>query len=197
MPLGWLPVPHLALAWIQLVEGTAQSLKSADAVLAELLQLAQAQHNDFHLMSVRATQAWSLALQGHSAEALSLLEKTVKRAWLGGHIRLFVDLGSGVRDLLQQLRERGVTPHYLDRILAAFLIDLPALTVSTSPTIDLTWREMEVLRLLAQHLTNQEIAARLVVTPVAVKKHLGRIYRKLGVDNRRAALARAAELNLL
>jgi LuxR family maltose regulon positive regulatory protein len=197
-PLGWLPVPHLALAWIQLAEATPESLKSADAVLAELLQLAQTQHNDFHLISVWATQAWSLSLQSQPADALRLLEHAVKQAWPGGHIRLFIDLGSIVRDMLRQLRGRGVTPLYLDRVLAAFAaapISLPAPTASAA--VNLTWRETEVLQLLAQHLTNQEIAAHLVVTPEAVKKHLQRIYRKLGVSDRRAAINRATELRLL
>jgi LuxR family maltose regulon positive regulatory protein len=200
-PLGWLPVPHLAFIWIQIAAGTAERLQVADTRLAELRQHAQAQHNVFHTISAQATQAWSLSVQGRKAEALSLLEEAVKLAWPGGHVRVFVDLGSAVRDLLQQLRARGVTPHYLDRVLAAmpaaFSIESRPSTAAAASAVDLTWREMEVLRLLAQHLTNQEIAAQLVVTPVAVKKHLGRIYRKLGVDNRRAALARAEELKLL
>jgi LuxR family transcriptional regulator, maltose regulon positive regulatory protein len=199
-PLGWLPVPHLAFIWIQIAAATADRLPMANACLAELLQHARAQHNVFHTISAQATQAWSLSVQGHTAEALRLLEEVVKAAWPGGHVRLFVDLGSDVRELLQQLRDRGVTPHYLDHVLAALPtnpIEPPAPPLIASPAVDLTWREMEVLRLLAQHLTNQEIATQLVVTPVAVKKHLGRIYRKLGVNNRRAALARAAELKLL
>jgi LuxR family transcriptional regulator, maltose regulon positive regulatory protein len=200
-PMGWLPVPLMALVWIYLADGTPARLKIADTVLAALWQQAQLQHNTFQLISITATQAWSLAIQDHVDEALHLLEEAVKLAWPGGHIRLLVDVGSGVRDMLQQLRDRGVTPHYLDRVLAAMPsanpIALPVSPMVASPTVDLTWREMEVLRLLAQHLTNQEIAAQLVVTPVAVKKHLGRIYRKLGVDNRRAALARAADLKLL
>jgi LuxR family transcriptional regulator, maltose regulon positive regulatory protein len=200
-PLGWLPVPHLAFIWIQIAAGAADRLQVADTRLAELRQHAQAQHNVFHTISAQATQAWSLSVQGRKAEALSLLEEAVKLAWPGGHVRVFVDLGSAVRDLLQQLRARGVTPHYLDRVLAAmpaaFSIESRPSTAAAASAVDLTWREMEVLRLLAQHLTNQEIAAQLVVTPVAVKKHLGRIYRKLGVDNRRAALARAGELKLV
>jgi LuxR family maltose regulon positive regulatory protein len=202
-PLGWLPVPHLAFIWIQIAAGTADRVPVADTCLAELRQHAQAQHNVFHTISAQATQAWSLSVQGRMAEALRLLEEAVKLAWPGGHVRVFVDLGSAVRDLLLQLRARGVTPQYLDRVLAAMPAARPAaFSIESRPSaaasaIDLTWREMEVLRLLAQHLTNQEIAAQLVVTPVAVKKHLGRIYRKLGVDNRRAALARAEELKLV
>ncbi len=195
-PLGWLPVPHLAFIWIQIAAATADRLQVADAGLAKLRQHAQFQHNVFHTISAQATQAWSLAAHGQAAQALSVLEEAVKLAWPGGHLRLFVDLGSDVRVLLQQLRERGITPHYLDRVLAAFPDDSRK-SPPVGPAIDLTWREMEVLRLLAQRLSNQEIAARLVVTPVAVKKHLSRIYRKLGVSNRRAALARAIELKLV
>jgi DNA-binding NarL/FixJ family response regulator len=48
-------------------------------------------------------------------------------------------------------------------------------------------REVEILELVAQGLTNGEIAQRLWVTETTVKFHLSRIYRKLGVSNRTAA----------
>jgi len=79
-PLGWMPVPHLALAWMRIAEGTPASLQAADATLAELLQLAHAQHNAFHIISARATQAWSLSVQGRAVEALHLLEEAVRLA---------------------------------------------------------------------------------------------------------------------
>jgi DNA-binding NarL/FixJ family response regulator len=61
----------------------------------------------------------------------------------------------------------------------------------------LTKRELEVLRLLAQGQTNQEIALSLVVSTLTVKTHVQRIIRKLGVSDRTQAAVRAAELGLL
>jgi DNA-binding NarL/FixJ family response regulator len=61
----------------------------------------------------------------------------------------------------------------------------------------LTKRELEVLRLLAQGQTNQEIAQGLVVSPLTVKTHVQRIIAKLGVSDRTQAAVRAAELGLL
>ena len=61
----------------------------------------------------------------------------------------------------------------------------------------LTNREIDVLILLSQRLSDKEIAERLVLSPVTIKKHEQRIYRKLSVDNRRAAVAQARRLGLI
>jgi LuxR family maltose regulon positive regulatory protein len=60
----------------------------------------------------------------------------------------------------------------------------------------LTWREVEVLKLLGERLSNKEIAERLVISPLTVKRHTIELYRKLEVTGRRGAVARAAELGL-
>lgn len=62
---------------------------------------------------------------------------------------------------------------------------------------DLTWREQEVLTLLAKRLTNREIGDRLHLTENTVKSHVGNIISKLFVKNRRQAVERAKELGLL
>jgi LuxR family maltose regulon positive regulatory protein len=61
----------------------------------------------------------------------------------------------------------------------------------------LTEREIEVLQLLAQGLTYQEVAARLIVSVNTVRFHVKSIYGKLGVDNRTAALETARRLSVL
>lgn len=65
------------------------------------------------------------------------------------------------------------------------------------PASDLTERELEVLRLAADGLGNRAIARSLVVSEATVKTHLVHLYRKLGVDNRTAAVARARESGLI
>jgi len=61
----------------------------------------------------------------------------------------------------------------------------------------LSERELEVLQLLAEGLTNQEIAARLFLTLNTVKVHTRNIYSKLNVHSRTQAIARSQELGLL
>ena len=62
-----------------------------------------------------------------------------------------------------------------------------------APDTSLTKREAEVLGLVAEGLSNQRIAQRLHLTEGTVKSHLARIYTKLGVDSRTAAVASATE----
>jgi len=66
-----------------------------------------------------------------------------------------------------------------------------------STTDSLTNRELEVLRLLPTHLTQQEIAAQLQVSHNTVKTHIQRIYSKLGARRKIEAIERARTLNLL
>jgi len=122
-------------------------------------------------------------------------------------------------DLLRRLRqtERALPSDarpYVDRILAAFGPETedgqvarsrvgmgpsspPVLIEAEGLVEPLTDRELEVLALLAQHLTYKEIAAQLVITPGTVSGHAVRIYQKLRVDNRRRAVLKAQALGIL
>ena len=72
-----------------------------------------------------------------------------------------------------------------------------ALANQTALLEPLTRREQEVLELLAQHLTAEEVAQQLVISAYTVKRHRANIYQKLGVNRRRDALAAAQALGLL
>jgi LuxR family maltose regulon positive regulatory protein len=63
--------------------------------------------------------------------------------------------------------------------------------------IDLSVREQETLTLIAQDLSNQEIADKLFISLNTVKTHLKNIYLKLEVDNRSKAVAKAKELRII
>jgi LuxR family maltose regulon positive regulatory protein len=106
--------------------------------------------------------------------------------------------------LLSELCQQNLAPDYLDRVLGAFPDGQAGSragqggAAEAQPLVEpLTPRELEVLALLARHLTNKEIAAELVISPVTVKTHTLNIYRKLDVRKRREAVERAQELNLL
>jgi NarL family two-component system response regulator LiaR len=65
------------------------------------------------------------------------------------------------------------------------------------PAEDLTDRERDVLKLLIEGMSNNEIAERLIISPSTVKYHIGNIYTKLGVDSRAAAVSIAIQRQLV
>jgi LuxR family maltose regulon positive regulatory protein len=91
---------------------------------------------------------------------------------------------------------------YVDRLLAAFPESTDAITQLTVANQEskiaepLSEREMEVLRLLRGELSGPEIAQRLIVSLNTLRTHTKNIFDKLGVNNRRAAVRRAEELDL-
>jgi len=173
--------------------------------LDEVRDFAAQVHNVFFAVEVLALQAWLNAAQGDEATALELLERAVCLAEPGGSLRVFVDLGPRVTGKLGRLRQRGIAPDYIASVLAARAAgasrEVSARQASPAEAeglVDpLTNRESEILALLAQRLTNREIAARLFISPGTVRQHTHKLYRKLGVHDRREAVSRAQELGLL
>jgi LuxR family maltose regulon positive regulatory protein len=143
--------------------------------------------------------AWQARL--HTRQAIVTLAEALTLAERGGFVRLLADEGAPMALLLAQVRQRGaegarasVSAAYLDRLLevcaATAGTSVPIADTPTPHNLDaLSTREQEVLRLLADGLSNAEIAERLVVTPGTVKRHLHNLYSKLGVENRTQAAA--------
>jgi ATP/maltotriose-dependent transcriptional regulator MalT len=95
--------------------------------------------------------------------------------------------------LLQAAAAEGHSPDYAKRLLKV----IGEATSPESPFEPLTERELDVLRLVADGLTNAAVAAELVVAQSTVKTHINRIYSKLGVTQRTQAVAKARELGLI
>jgi len=198
--------PHSTLVKVWLAQNTPSSREQAGDLLGRLQAFFASTHNSRFLIETLALQALLSSTEGDEAAALTVLKQAITLAEPGGFIRLFVDLGPSMARLLEQLRHQGVAPAYISRILAAFeMRDAPqaaeggpASRAQGESLVDpLTPRELEVLALLARHLTNRQIAEELVISPGTVKTHTLRIYRKLDVRGRQQAVARAQELDLL
>jgi LuxR family maltose regulon positive regulatory protein len=171
--------------------------------------LVQEEHNMHKTIKVLALQAWGYVLQGRVSEALDVLERALELARPAGFIRTFADFPP-LAKVLHELRKRRKARHavdgkldiYLQGILAA-MSPLAAPSMSKEDLLQqegiepLTDRELQILRLLDKNLTNKEIARELVVTPGTVKVHTNNVYRKLSVNNRRAAVTLAKALGLL
>jgi LuxR family maltose regulon positive regulatory protein len=132
-------------------------------------------------------------LQGDKAAAHSLLAEVLTLAEPQGFIRLFVDEGPPMFQLLSEAKD--LMPTYVGKLLAAFA---PAPPATPQPLLDpLSPRELEVLRLIEQGLSNTEIGQRLFLALDTVKGHNRKIFEKLHVQRRTEAVARARELGLL
>jgi len=143
-------------------------------------------------------QAVALHLRGEEGEALHVLDESLRLAESGGFIRLFIDEGTPMARLLSDAASRGIMPDYVGRLLAAFASEArPGEGIPDTSNELLTRRELEVLLLIAQGLSNHEIGKRLFLALDTVKGHNRRIYGKLQVQSRTEAIARARELGLL
>jgi LuxR family transcriptional regulator, maltose regulon positive regulatory protein len=208
-PMMFFEDPPVTRAWMLLAKGDGPSVARGQTLLTQLLQHVEAMHSTRKTIQVLALQAWAYDLQGRMSEALEVLERALTLARPAGFIRTFADLPQLTR-LLQELRKRRKASHapdskldpYLQRILVA--MNPPASqAVSTEKLLrqegiePLTERELQILRLLDKGHTNKEIARELVVTSGTIKVHTTNVYRKLSVNNRRAAVTLTKALGFL
>jgi ATP/maltotriose-dependent transcriptional regulator MalT len=160
-------------------------------------------------LNAMVLQAVALHLKGEKTLATQVLGEALALAEPGGFIRLFVDEGPSMAQLLSEAAAHGVMPDYIGKLLAAFqdvthdegqTTKLSSSVMRSGPSslVDsLSQRELEILQLIAQGLSNREIGERLFLALDTVKGHNRRIYDKLQVSSRTEAIARARELGLL
>lgn len=155
----------------------------------------EATHNNRFLIEVLAMEAMFLAACDDEEAALVALNRSLDLAEHSNFIRVYVDLGPPLKDLLQRLYAQQPRNDYIQRILAAFPSNKP--TPNEAMVEPLTDRELEVLNLLARRYSNKEIAQELFIAPVTVKRHTVNIYQKLNVGSRREAVQAAQRLRII
>jgi ATP/maltotriose-dependent transcriptional regulator MalT len=151
-------------------------------------------------------RAVTLHVLGDQSEALAELQESLDRApEPEGYVRLFLDEGPPMLALLHEAAA-SVGPGASDvvrqrarRLLdAAARAEIPPAAPGGVPLADpLSERELEVLRRLDSDLTGPELARQLFVSLNTLRTHTKRIFTKLDVTNRSAAVRRARELGLL
>ena len=204
-------MPQFTAVKILLAQETTDSRSRAADLLDQLHDFLVSTHNNRFRIDALALKALLCGSQKDEPAALKALAEALNLAEPGGFIRLFVDLGPQMADLLKQLIEQNVAVDYIGRILAAFKEDehsamqgesdhltAQSSPLSTQPLAEpLTNRELDVLELLGQRFQNKEIAEKLFISPETVKKHLNNIYGKLNVSSRRQAVEQAEALGIL
>jgi len=219
---------HITLARVLLAryqsDHTDHSILEAMGLLERLLKAAEEGGRKGTVIEILVLQAIAYHAQGDLPAALKPLQKALTLAEPEDYVRMFVDEGSPMTQLLCEAASRGIMPDYTGKLLRAFEAEQPG-SAGKSPlptplavlpeghrrspphagergdgehlTELLSQRELEVLRMFKTELSGPEIARELVIALSTVRTHTKSIYSKLNVNNRRAAVKRAAELNLI
>ena len=179
---------------------------AAVAVLEPMRRQLEAEAWEDERLMVMVVQAIALHAHGEKDKAVQLLGEVLVLAEPGGFIRLFVDEGPPMAGLLREAVSRGIMPDYIGKLLAAFEAekridednsDLPPVSTGRPLIEPLSQRELEILHLIAQGLSNREIGERLFLALDTIKGHNRHIFDKLEVQSRTEAVARGRELGLL
>lgn len=202
---------HITLARILTAQyettRTNGSLDAAMDLLERLLQEAKEKARLKSMVEILVLRALASRARNDMSAALVALERALSLAGPEGYVRIFVDEGPSMAELLHKLRARDSVPRtkeYIHTLLEAFENPKndkgrqPGLVVTPPSMVEsLSERELQVLIMLRTELSGPEIAHELSVSLNTVRTHVKNIYSKLGVNNRRAAVRRAQELDLL
>ncbi len=192
---------HLTLARVLLAcyraEHPQGSIDEVTLLVARLLQAAQEGARTGSVLEILVLQALVQQTQGDIPAALAALQRALTLAEPEGYVRTFVDEGPPMASLLRAAAKQGMARSYAELLLLAFDTTDGRGPRKQGLIEPLSERELDVLRLLGTDLDGPDIARELVVSLNTVRTHTKNIYAKLGVNNRRTAVKRATELELL
>lgn len=194
---------HLAQARAFLAQGDAVAALS---IVDEYRRTMAEKGYPNEVLKALVMQAITLEALDKINEAIHALNEALVLAEPGGYIRIFVDEGTAMASLLSKAANQSIKPDYVSKLLSVFALqesmtysDIPNhMSRSTLPFIEsYSTRELEILHLMHQGRSNQEISERLFLSLSTVKWHNQNIFGKLQVQRRTEAVARAIELNLI
>ncbi|MCB0182660.1 MAG: hypothetical protein KDE31_00265, partial [Caldilineaceae bacterium] len=204
---------HITLARLLIAryrsERATPLLDDALTLLTRLLAAAEAGKRMGSVIEILLLQALAHAAKDNCAAAQPPLQRALLLAEPEGYVRLFANEGVALARLLAEIPPEDVTPDYIARVLTAVGVKAapkdavppqpaPGSSPTAQPLIEpLSERELEVLHLVAQGLSNREISERLFIALNTVKGHNRVIFGKLQVSRRTEAVARARELGLV
>jgi LuxR family maltose regulon positive regulatory protein len=192
---------HITLARLILAQGARDRSGARIGETIELLERLRVAAEDGgrtgSVIEILVVQALARRAGNDVPGALASLDRAVALAEPEGYVRVFVDEGPPMAGLLKLAAQPRDASTYVRRLLAA-AVTPAARAPADQPLIEpLSERELDILRFLESDLDGPEIARELTVSLATVRTHTRNIYAKLGVNNRRAAIRRAAELGLL
>jgi len=199
----WLEVPSVTYAEALLRDPSPEVRASALPFIERALEKVDARHNQFQSIVFSILRAQALAENGDEEAGLDVLAGAVRRAEPSCLVRPFLDRGPRLTRLLEALASREGRGGHLAAVLSASDgTRTPAPSSNggagaLASAMLLSNREIDVLELLTQRLSNKEIADRLNVSAETIKKHTRNLYLKLEVHGRREAVAKALAERLI
>lgn len=196
-------MPYLTLIRVHIVR---DEIDDIPALLKRLHHVAEANERTGSIIEILILQSIAMYAQGKLDQSLSALARALSLAEPEGYVRIFIDEGPPMAELLEKILDMeevdlgkgkaGFSKAYVNRLLLSFRAS--SLPRTDGGLIDpLSQRELDVLQLVAAGLSNQDIATKLFVSLNTVKTHLKNINSKLNVHSRTQATARAKDLGLL
>ncbi len=187
---------HITLARLLIAEGTDEAVDEAEALLTRLAHAAELGVRTGSLVEILILQALALQAKSQKAPALASLERALTLAEPHGRIRVFLDEGAPMLQLLRTAAGEGIRPDFV-KMLSRSLRNAGGANATAPMAEPLSERELEVVRLLATDLSGPEIARRLHVSVNTMRTHTKHIFLKLEVNDRRAAVRRGESLGLI
>ena len=192
----------LARVWI-----ASGKCTEARGLISKLLEANIARQGWGQVIQLRIFDSLAAFSQDNPEDVFVSIKHALQLAEHENYQRIFLDEGENMQAILLQADERLVgedeedLTNYVRQLLRSFREE-PFLSHGEDPSLyalpySLSEREIEVLKLLREGLSNQEIATRLYISLNTVKAHLKSIYSKLEVNNRVQAIARGRELDLI
>jgi LuxR family maltose regulon positive regulatory protein len=192
---------HITVARLLLAryqdERAQRLMHEAAGLLERLLPAAETGGRTGRVIEILVLRALAHQALGDTPAALAALERAMMLAEPEDYVRVFADEGPPMTSLLRAAAKQGTRRDYARRLLAAVGTTETGSRTTLALIDPLSERELDVLRLLGTELDGPAIARELMVSLNTMRTHTKNIYAKLAVTNRRAAVRRAAELNLL
>ena len=198
---------HITLARILLARYLSGhddgSISGVMGLLERLLKAAEEGGRNGSVIEILVLQAILLHTKGDLTKALISLQHALELAEPEGYVRIFLDEGTKMQHLLTEASMLLIMPAYTKKLLTEFEtsktrnVSKPELSPANRLVEPLSAREIEILLLVAQGLSNKQIGERLFLALDTVKGHNRKIFDKLNVQSRTEAAARARELGLL
>jgi LuxR family maltose regulon positive regulatory protein len=215
----WPYAEQLTLARVRIAQARGMNAPAEQSALQSVLDFLEAQIRiaaargwNERVIEMTVLKALALDAQGDTEGVIPSLHRALTMGEAQGYLRLFVDEGAPMGRLLYTALSRDILPQYVGKLLAAFSDAQPTPFISAESSTPsrragrkqpdelvepLSEREIEVLELIAQGLSNREVAHRLTISLNTVKGHTTNIYGKLGVASRTHATAKARMIGLL